>query len=435
MKLQINKVFIDKIRNSSFVKDSFWAVMGNGLGNFMLLISGIFIARYLGKDLYGEYGIVKSTMFMAALFATFGLGDTSTKFIAENVQKDIGNIKNIVHASLKIAFLFSSILCLGLFVCAEPLASYIGKTQLGTSFRFLGGIIVIRAINTVGAGILGGLKEYKRLGFNNIISGLLMIVLCIPLTKMYSLSGALCTLLLSQVTLAMLNLLSVYLSVRHIKETSKERFERELLVFSFPFAMNEFIFSGVNWGISLLFAKYASLGEFGMYMACSQWNAIILFMPGLLGNVILSYLSTTSVSDRSRHDLLVKRMLLVNFICTLIPLFVIILFSSFITQYYGPTFDGMKPILEIMVLGTVFTCMSRVFQSNLMSEGKKWEAFFIRSSYNILQLIITYVVLRNTRGENAAMNMAILSVFINFLAFVLYGILYKDGNGRKGFKA
>ena len=54
-----NKVslFIKQKINSKLFRDSFWAVFGNGIGNALMLLSGIIIARLLGKDLYGEYGI------------------------------------------------------------------------------------------------------------------------------------------------------------------------------------------------------------------------------------------------------------------------------------------------------------------------------------------------------------------------------------------
>lgn len=79
--------FKDRLLNSKLFKDSFWAVFGNGIGNALLLLSGILIARFLGKDLYGEYGVVKTTMFYVASFATFGLGFTSTKYIAQYVNE------------------------------------------------------------------------------------------------------------------------------------------------------------------------------------------------------------------------------------------------------------------------------------------------------------------------------------------------------------
>ena len=64
-----NKI-ITRIKDSSLFKDSFWAVFGNGLGNFFLLFAGILIARSLGKDVYGAYGLSKAIMFQVAVFST-----------------------------------------------------------------------------------------------------------------------------------------------------------------------------------------------------------------------------------------------------------------------------------------------------------------------------------------------------------------------------
>lgn len=416
---------IIRFKSNSLFKDSFWAVGGNGLGNALMLLSGILIARMLGKDLYGEYGMVKTTMFLMALFATFGLGDTSTKFIAEYLQKDKLQIRSIITASLKIVLFFSLTMCAVLLVFATNIAKFVNEPQLAQPFRFLGIIIVFRALGTVGAGILGGFKDYKRLGINNVVSGTVMLALCVPLTYLYNIEGALWALLISQIGLSVLNIWSVNSRKRRYIQSSNTRFEKEIISFSFPFALNEFVYTITSWGGSLLLAKYASLGELGMYTACTQWNAIILFMPSLLGNVILSYLSTTAVEDKKRHDTLIRRMLLINLICTAIPLIIVAVFSNTIARYYGSTFKGMSSILCVTILGTVFTCLTRVFQSNLMSEGRKWMAFSIRSFYNTLGLILTYVVLKFTNGINAAMNMSILSVLVNVLMLTLYYLTYR----------
>lgn len=412
------------LKNSSLFKDSFWAVSGNGIGNFLMLLSGILVARFLGKDLYGEYGIVKSTMFLAALFATFGLGDTATKYVAEYVQKNVGSIKGIIISSLEIVLCFSGVLCVLLLLFADHVASFVNEPRLAYSFRFLGVIIVFRALNTVGAGLLGGFKSYKTLGINNIIGGATMLILCVPLTMSFSLHGALWALLFSQITLSILNLFVVYKYQRMMKAEGKQDFRRELITFSFPFALNEFVYTISSWCSSLFLTKYSSLGELGLLSVCSQWNAIILFMPGLLGNVILSYLSTTAVSNRETHGRLIKRMMLINLVCTLIPLVIVICASPLITRYYGPSFKGLEMILSFSAFGTLFTCLTRVYQSNLMSEGKKWTAFAIRSSYNLLSLIVTYVILIITDGVNAALNVAIAGIFINALSLVMYMASY-----------
>ena len=91
-----------KLQSSKLFKDSFWAVFGNGLGNCLLLIAGIVIARVLGKELYGEYGMVKTTMFHIGYFATLGLGFTSTKFIADAVQQAKGCLRSTIKVSLSV---------------------------------------------------------------------------------------------------------------------------------------------------------------------------------------------------------------------------------------------------------------------------------------------------------------------------------------------
>ena len=77
-----------RLFQSKLFKDSFWAIMGNGVGNLLIMLSGIFVARLLGKDLYGEYGVVKTTMFYIASFSCFGMGVTSTKFISQALKEN-----------------------------------------------------------------------------------------------------------------------------------------------------------------------------------------------------------------------------------------------------------------------------------------------------------------------------------------------------------
>ena len=421
----IENKYVSRILNNPLFKDSFWAVGGNGLGNALMLLSGIIIARMLGKDLYGEYGMVKTSMFYLAIFSTFSLGDTSTKYVAEYLQKDSTAIRSIIKSSFEISLITSSSICFLMIVFAERLAVFVNTPQLATAFRFIGCVIVFRSLSTVGAGVLGGLKEYKILGRNNVISGVFMFVLCIPLTYQWGLMGSLFTLLLSQCVLAIINTISVYNKYKTYPVVEHRGFGKQMVIFSYPFAINELLFALSSWGVNILLAKYATTGDLGMYTACSQWNAIILFMPGLLGNVILSYLSTSFVEKSQNHSRIINRMLMVNFVCTIIPFLLVVAFSKYIVGYYGPSFAGMEMVLFIMIWGTIFICFTRVFQSNLMSEGKKWVAFVIRSSYNVLSVLLVYVVLKWTNGKDAALNMAYISLFINFIGFLMYFIAYK----------
>ena len=419
-------MWLERYKQSSLFKDSFWAICGNGIGNFLLLISGILIARILQKDLYGAYGLVKTTMFYIAAFSTFGLGYTSTKFIAEYIQKDDSKLKNIALSSIKITLLTSITLCILLLIFANKLAAFINHPELSTPFRYLGIIIICRALGTVGAGLLGGFKSFKVLGINNVISGAVMLATSIPLTMMWGLNGALIALLSSQLLIGLLNLLAVRKRLNELVDSSPSAVTSELLKFSLPVAIQELTYSIANWGASLLLTKYASLGDVGIYTACTQWNAIILFIPGLLSNVVLSYLSSSAAkADSLSHKELIHRMLMINFCCAAIPFLVVFCLSSVIVSFYGPSYIGMKGVLSILIFSTIFTCLSSVLSNDLISENRNWSLFSIRVIRDIIQVVSLYFLLRYTGGNNAALLYAILSLIISILFFIALYFAYR----------
>ncbi|WP_287621585.1 oligosaccharide flippase family protein [Parabacteroides sp.] len=417
---------IEKYKEKPFLKDSFWAVFGNGMGYFLLLMAGIAIARLLGKDVYGEYGMVKTTMFHIAAFSSFGLSYTSTKFIAEYKSRDNTYLKSIVLASVNITLISSLSLSVLMFCYADLLASFIHAPQLMVAFRYLSIITVLRALSTVGAGLLAGFKSFKSLGVNNIISGLIMLVLTIPSTYFYGLQGSLFSLCISQFILAFLNILRVYHIVVALKNQTRQRFYKRLFTFSIPVELQEFSYAICNWGASLLITRYASLGELGIYSACSQWYAIVLFLPSLLHNVVLSYLSG-AVGSNTENTNMFKKMLKINFICALIPFAIVALASSLIASFYGQTFAGMQSTLIILILATILATLSNVYVANLLANSRNWILSILRVSRDILSIVSLYFILILTNGEDAASNYAVLNVIVSVL-FLVIVLLFSNKN-------
>lgn len=417
---------IRKYKEKPFFKDSFWAVFGNGTGNFLLLMAGIAIARLLGKDIYGEYGMVKTTMFHIAAFSSFGLSYTSTKFIAEYKTRDNSCLKSIASASINITLIASLTLSMLMFCYADLLASFIHAPQLMMAFRYLSVITILRALSTVGSGLLAGFKSFKSLGINNIISGMTMLFLAIPATYFYGLQGSLLSLCLSQFVLAFLNISKVYHIVVALENQTKERFYKRLFTFSIPVELQELSYTICNLGASLLITRYASLGELGVYTACSQWYAIVLFLPSLLQNVVLSYLSG-AVGDKNTSML--KRMLKINLICAVIPFAGVTFFSSLIVSFYGETFNGMRSTLIILILATIPATLSNVYVANLLANSRNWTLSILRVSRDVLSIITLYLILILTNGENAASNYAMLNVIVGVLflggMFIVSQVKYK----------
>jgi hypothetical protein len=107
-----------------------------------------------------------------------------------------------------------------------------------------------------------------------------------------------------------------------------------------------------------------------MYNAAMQWNAIILFIPGVLKNVILSHLSKSNTNPSS-FDNTLKLMIFVNLISTFIPLIVVFLWSGLIEGFYGKTFEGVGKLISLAVFITVLSSTSGVYFAVLYISWKK----------------------------------------------------------------
>lgn len=421
----INNRLINRAKNSKLISDSFWAVFGNGLGYALLLLAGIVIARFLGKDIYGEYGVVKTTMLYITGFATMGLGITSTKYIAEYIQKDKTIIKSLSSDAMCITFITSSIIAFLLVIFAKYLAEYLQIPSLINPLRVLGVIIIFKALTTTQNAILAGFKKFKTIAINNVICGAYMLVASIPATYFWGLNGAFSILLSTQIINFILNFICVNKSLSLLDNQIKVNKKKELLIFSFPIALQESSYAICHWAGSILLVKLSNVGELGLYSAVAQWNAIITFIPGLLSNVILSHLSSNT-SDENKHDRIVKLMLCVNFCSTVVPYIIISLLSDFITSFYGESFSGMKSVLQVNMLCTIVLCCSNVLNSEFIVNNKTMLLMTIRIIKDILIVILSAYLLYRSGGLNGAMNYSLSNVVISTIYFITLLVFYKS---------
>ncbi len=432
----INKTLLYSIKNNKFFKDSFWAVFGNGLGNGFLLLAGILIARFLGKELYGEYGVVKTTMFYIASFATLGLGVTSTKYIATLLNSKPIHVKNVIHDAMTITVIFSSIIAIIIFIIAPFIANLLNEEQLVLALRALSVVIIFKAITTTQIGVLAGFKEFKTIALNSLSSGLLMLVICVPLTYFWGLKGALLSLLFSQIFNSIVNYMGIKRKSRSFSYVEKVSYKKELAYFSFPVALQESSFAICNWAAIMLLTKLSSMGEVGLYTASAQWNSIITMIPGLLINVILSYLSS-SINNSIKHKKTLKLMLRINFFTTIIPFVIVYFLADFIASFYGKSFEGMPSVLRILTFSTILEACASVYKSELLALGKTWLLFSVRLFRDMILVIGVYILLTFSNGVDGAIMyswaVVVMSALFFLVLLVSYNIICKrnENNNRE----
>lgn len=425
---------IKRLKQSNLFKDSFWAILGNIASKGLTLVTGIIVARLLGNEIYGEYGMVKNPLMSSAMFLTLGLGYTSTRFIAQYKTRGRSLVKKIVRFSNYVTIGFSGLIALFIFIFSKQIAqNFLHAIHLSNALKIVAVWIVLYTITINQTGIIAGLNGFKKLAFVNGIIGVVTMFVTLFFTYYLNLEGAL-------LALIVVHAVNVVLLKRIIDKTISSLAEdnhttlnpRIIFKTTIPVALQEGVFSIFGWLNGYIIITLSTYSEYGLYTAAMQWNAIILFIPGILRNVILSHLSNEQ--DSNKHNSILKRITLFNIVLTIIPSLVAILLSDYISMLYGQSFKNLGELISIAVITTVFMSVSNVYAQAYMSKDKNWTMLFIRIGRATLATLITYLLLAYTTKFNGAKAIIISTLAIYITSTITMVLIYHFKIDKFNFK-
>ena len=229
-----------KTKNNIF-KNSLLIIIGNGIDGFLLLVVGIIFARILGKEMYGEYNLLKNTLADIAIFTTFGIGSTCTKFISPNNTNKENT--SIALSSYLITGCLSGFIGLVVFIFAKELAIYLNIPSNYVEIRLVALLVIMNAINCSQEGILSGLKSFKILSIVSIIKSILFFTVGIFLVNSLNVLGCVIALCLYYAIPLLINGWAILHKIKlskipftYIKDKTSQ-----LIKFSLPIASQECI--------------------------------------------------------------------------------------------------------------------------------------------------------------------------------------------------
>jgi O-antigen/teichoic acid export membrane protein len=417
-----------KINGNALIKDSFWAIFGNIVLRGLSVVSGIFVARLLGSDSYGVFTTLKGLLLTVTVFSTMGLGYSATKFFAEYLTLNRGLLKSLYRYIIKITILFSAIIALILFASSDWYAKELLKDEsLSFSVKVLAISIVFNALSFTQIGVISGLKKFKELSILNVVIGILSFVITLILSYFWGFEGSIYSLLGTSLVNYIANEIFLNRTLNH-NEHSIDKVDRNLkrLIMreTFPVALQEISFTLASWLSSILLIKYSNYTDVANYNIAMQWNAIILFIPGALRNVILSHLSINSNEKEKRRSVM-KQTILINLISTGIPAIFVLLFASFIVALYGTAYSGLKELITVALFITIPMSISNVFSQAFMTINKNWLMFSIRAIRDILTILI-FILLTKSDLVTAPIAMLYSSLVCSTITLLVFIKIYNS---------
>lgn len=373
------------------VRGAFWSLAGSLISRSLGLLSAILVGRLLGKEAFGELGIIQNTVGMFGTLAGFGMGLTANKHVAEfkrTAPAHAGRIIALAGATAWITsgFMAVVLLVLGPWLAAETLAA----PHLGGLLQVGGVLLFLSGINGAQTGALSGFEAFKAIASINLISGLLTFPLMVTGALYWGVAGAVWGLIGSQLANCLLCFVALRAEAARFQipiRLSGALAESKLFwSFSFPAVLTGVLNSAVAWGASALVVNQAGgYGDMGIYNAALRVKLLPETFLAMLIAPMLPILSEAfGKGDRDTF----QRTLQFNFLLAtliIVPVSLVQAAAPALTlMSFGPQYQGDPVVVLWLMLHAVLYALMFPMGSVLISMGRMWFSLVINGIFAVL---------------------------------------------------
>lgn len=402
-------------------KGAFWSLSGSVISSGLMLLSSIIVARLLGQTEYGELGMIRSTVSMFAVFGGFGLGMTATKFIAEFRDIDHDKTGRVIGMTSIFSYLMGGIIAIAILIFSNILAEKtINAPHLVAEIQLCALMVFFSAVNGAQSGILSGFEKFKSIAKVNIFSGVISFPLQILFTYLWGLTGSVVGFGINYLIRYLLNeiiLRQEYIALKIVVHYSSSWKEWPILYkFSLPSVLSGLMVGPVIWVCNTMLVNRANgYDEMAIFDAANQWRSTISFIPGVLSQIVLPLLSS-STSNKIQFKKILNINIKLNFYFSLIISIIISLFATLIMKTYGTSFITGTNVLIILSISTIFSSVNSVIGQAIAGKDKMWIGFFFNLIWGTVLISCSYIFIYLGYG---ALGLSIAF----FIAYLLHTII------------
>ena len=300
-------------------KGAFWSLAGALISRGLGLLSAILVGRILGKQEYGELGIIQNTIGMFGTLAGFGMGLTANKYVAEFKRTDPAHAGRIIALASATAWISSGIMAVALVASAPWLAAKtLAAPQLSGLLQIGALLLLLSGVNGAQMGALSGFEAFKKIAQINLIAGLLTFPFMVIGAWKWGVTGAVWGLIGSQLANCVMSFFAVRVEAARyqipLRYAGCFSDLRLFWSFSLPSVLTGVLNSVVSWGASALVVnQMGGYGDMGIYNAAMRIKQIPDAVLGMLVAPIIPMLSEAfGKSDHNSYQKTLRMYLLMS---------------------------------------------------------------------------------------------------------------------------
>lgn len=399
----INKI-TEKIRSSPLLyrlaKGTFWSLVGTIVMRAFSMATTIAIARILGKEDYGAYGMVQSTLGMFGVFAGFAMGSTMTKYVAELKQKDPERAGRILSLNRMVSLLNGGLVGIIVIIAAGRLADETLKRPDLAPIIVTGALLLfVSTQNNVQAGALSGFEAFRTIAKIDLVQALFTPAVSVPLVYFYGIQGGI-------LALIVVSVLGYFLGAIALKRECIRYgirppcFDRHsicewpvLWKFSFPALMAAFFVIPVTWATNAILVNQKNgYAEMGLFNAANQWRQLVIFIPQVLASVMLPIFSEAYGREDKKDFLKTFLMNLRMTWAIALPITILVIACrDILSGFYGVQYIGTARIITILIATSFLNIVNNVVGTALTAAGWMWTGAAFNLAWAIVLVVATLV--------------------------------------------
>jgi O-antigen/teichoic acid export membrane protein len=383
-------------------RGTFWSFAAALSSRFLGLLSSVIVARILGKEGMGELGVISSTVGLFGSIAGFGLGMTSTKYVAEFRKTEPQRAGRIAVLTSATGIVTSTLAAAVLFWLAPVLADKsLAAPQLTSILRIGSLVLILGTVTGVQSAALSGFEAFKAMAGINLVVGVLTFPFMVVGAHFSGVKGA----VLGSAAAMALNAVVNNFVLRKLAAAEgvplslsgvlQER--RILWSFSLPSALCSVMMGPANWVCYSIFARQpGGYSEMGVFNVASQWRAAILYFPALLAGVALPVLcSLTQNPDQKQYWRIVTRTIYLSYGAALAMALPIGLGSKLVMASYGSGFRSGWLALVVVALSAVIAAGMNAVGQIYASKAFMWAGAALNGLWSFYMIAFGWLLRHN----------------------------------------
>ena len=405
-----------------FVRSAGVLSLNSLVGFARAVITAKLFAVTLGPSVVGILAQLLNFSAFVSVIIPLGLTTGVAKMVAENRQAP-REVSRIISTASTLAFASA----LAMAILLAPVAGKISESLTGTS-RY--GVLVLLIVasfplyNLAGvlSYVLQGLAEVQRLTRANIITAALSVVLLIPLTIAYGLTGAMVAVLATSfIQAAVFSWMLLRAYAARAWSFANVRFDRptarELLAYGGIVLIGGVVLWGSVLAVRTLTLRVLGESSNGLYQVVFGLSTqyMTMFMTWMS-----AYVFPRVVSERHRGKLgeLLNSGLRAN-LAIMVPILVVVvaLREPLIRIFYSSAFIPASPLIPFQVLGDYARIIGWSFAVCLFAIGRTRSHLAVIATQSLMWLLLAFVTVP-VWGLTAVP----ISYAISFLTYPVLGI-------------